>query len=574
MGFRAKSFSLGLCGSFAFLTFFCLPTLAYDYPPLVSTKGMVASDNPIASAVGRDILKAGGNATDAAIATALALGVLQPFASGIGAGGFMLVRDVAKEAPVTTPNIEVIDYRETAPAKASRDMFIRNGKAVPELSQTGGLSIAVPGEIKGFYLAHQRHGKLPWAKVIAPAQRLAERGATVGPLLSKILKVNQKEILASPTMLPIFAPRGKLLSEGDFLQQPQLGKTLSLVAQKGPDGFYQGKVAQGLVKDVQGNGGILSEQDLARYEAKVRKPIQGQYRGLALYMMPPPSSGGAILIEILNILEGYNLGPMGQNSSASLHLITEAMKHSFSDRAQVMGDTDFVNVPLDKLTDKAYAASLRKRIDQKTKAPESYGGFNQATAATTDHGTTHLSVADGQGNVVAMTNTINLSFGSKLLSPSTGVLLNDEMDDFSAQPGVPNAFGLVGNAANAIAPGKRPLSSMSPTLVFKQGKPYLILGASGGPMIITATLQTFLNVVDYGLEVRAAVESPRIHHQWKPNRISMEKEFPLDVVDGLKQRGHEVKMVDELAAVQIIEIKDGKFYGASDPRKLGFPAGY
>jgi gamma-glutamyltranspeptidase / glutathione hydrolase len=573
MGFRAKSLFLGLCGSLV-LTSVCLPTLAYDYPPLVTTKGMVASDNPTASEVGRDILKAGGNATDAAIATALALGVLQPFASGIGAGGFMLVRDVAKQAQAITPNIEVIDYRETAPAKASRDMFIRDRKAVPELSQTGGLSIAVPGEIKGFYLAHQRHGKLPWAKIIAPAQRLAERGATVGPLLSRFLKTSQKAILASPTMLPVFAPRGKLLSEGDLLQQPQLGKTLSLVAQKGPAGFYQGKVAQGLARDIQANGGILSEQDLARYEAKVRKPIQGQYRGLELYMMPPPSSGGAILIEILNILEGYDLGSMGQNSSASLHLITEAMKHGFSDRAQVMGDMDFVNVPLAKLTDKAYAGDLRKRIDQKTKPPESYGGFNQVTAATTDHGTSHLSVADSQGNVVAMTNTINLSFGSKLLSPSTGILLNDEMDDFSAQPGVPNAFGLVGNAANAIAPGKRPLSSMSPTLVFKQGKPHLILGASGGPMIITATLQTFLNVVDYGLDVRAAVESPRIHHQWQPNRISMEKEFPLDVVDGLKQRGHEIKMADELGAVQIIQIKDGKFYGASDPRKLGFPAGY
>jgi gamma-glutamyltranspeptidase/glutathione hydrolase len=534
---------------------------------------MVASDNPIASEVGRDILKTGGNATDAAIATALALGVLQPFASGIGGGGFMLVRDVAKEQ-VTTPNIEVIDYRETAPAKASRDMFIRDGKAVTELSQTGGLSIAVPGEIKGFYLAHQRHGKLPWAKIIAPAQRLAEQGVTVGPSLSRFLKVNQKQVLASPTMLPIFAPRGKLLSEGDFFQQPKLGQTLILIAQKGPEGFYRGKVAQGLAKDIQGNGGILSELDLARYEAKVRQPIQGQYRGLELYTMPPPSSGGAILVEILNILEGYDLSALGQNSSASLHLITEAMKHGFSDRAQVMGDTDFVQVPIEKLTDKAYASDLRKRIDQKTKAPESYGGFSQVNAATTDHGTSHLSVADSQGNLVAMTNTINLSFGSKLLSPSTGILLNNEMDDFSAQPGVPNAFGLVGNAANAVAPGKRPLSSMSPTIVFKQGKPYLILGASGGPNIITATLQTFLNVVDYGLDVRAAVDSPRIHHQWQPNRISMEKEFPLDVIDGLKQRGHEVKMADELGAVQAIQVKDGKFYGASDPRKLGFPAGY
>ncbi len=573
MGSRAKGLWL-LWGSFAFLSSVCPPAIAYDYPPLVTTKGMVASDNPRASEVGRDILKAGGNATDAAIATALALGVLQPFASGIGAGGFMLVRDGTKQTAVNTPNIEVIDYRETAPSKASRDMFIRNGKAVAELSQTGGLAIAVPGEIKGFYLAHQRHGKLPWAKIVAPAQRLAEQGAPVGPLLSQVLKASQRSILAAPTMLPVFAPQGKLLSEGDFLRQPKLGQTLALIAQKGPEGFYQGKVAQGLAKDIQEAGGLLTEQDLARYEAKVRKPIQGQYRGLELYTMPPPSSGGAILVEILNILEGYDLSALGQNSSASLHLITEAMKHGFSDRAQVMGDTDFVQVPIEKLISKAYAADLRKRIDQKTKAPESYGGFSQVNAAAIDHGTSHLSVADSQGNVVAMTNTINLSFGSKLLSPSTGILLNDQMDDFSAQPGVPNAFGLVGNAANAIAPGKRPLSSMSPTLVFKQGKPYLILGASGGPMIITATLQTFLNVVDYGLEVRAAVESPRIHHQWKPDRISIEKEFPQDVLDGLKQRGHELKTVDELGAVQIIQLKDGKFYGASDPRKLGFPAGY
>jgi gamma-glutamyltranspeptidase / glutathione hydrolase len=573
MGSRAKGLWL-LWGSFAFLFSVSSPAIAYDYPPLVATKGMVASDNPRASEVGRDILKAGGNATDAAIATALALGVLQPFASGIGAGGFMLVRDGTKQTAVNTPSIEVIDYRETAPSKASRDMFIRNGKAVAELSQTGGLAIAVPGEIKGFYLAHQRHGKLPWAKVVAPAQRLAEQGATVGPLLSQVLKASQRSILAAPTMLPVFAPQGKLLSEGDFLRQPKLGQTLALIAQKGPEGFYQGKVAQGLVKDIQEAGGLLTEQDLDRYEAKVRKPIQGQYRGLELYTMPPPSSGGAILVEILNILEGYDLSALGQNSSASLHLITEAMKHGFSDRAQVMGDTDFVQVPIEKLISKAYAADLRKRIDQKTRAPESYGGFSQVNAAAIDHGTSHLSVADSQGNVVAMTNTINLSFGSKLLSPSTGILLNDQMDDFSAQPGVPNAFGLVGNAANAIAPGKRPLSSMSPTLVFKQGKPYLILGASGGPMIITSTLQTFLNVVDYGLEVRAAVESPRIHHQWKPDRISIEKEFPKDVLDGLKQRGHELKTVDELGAVQIIQLKDGKFYGASDPRKLGFPAGY
>ncbi len=573
MGSRAKGLWL-LWGSFAFLSSVCPPTLAYDYPPLVATKGMVASDNPIASEVGRDILKAGGNATDAAIATALSLGVLQPFASGIGAGGFMLVRDGTKPTQVNTPNVEVIDYRETAPSKASRDMFIRNGKAVAELSQTGGLAIAVPGEIKGFYLAHQRHGKLPWAKVVAPAQRLAEKGVTVGPLLSQFLKASQNSILAAPTMLPVFAPQGKLLSEGDFLQQPKLGQTLALIAQKGPEGFYQGQVAQGLVKDIQEAGGLLTEQDLARYEAKVRKPIQGTYRGLELYTMPPPSSGGAVLVEILNILEGYDLSALGQNSSASLHLITEAMKHGFSDRAQVMGDTDFVQVPIEKLINKAYAADLRKRIDQKTKAPESYGGFSQVNAAAIDHGTSHLSVADSQGNVVAMTNTINLSFGSKVLSPSTGILLNDEMDDFSAQPGVPNAFGLVGNAANAIAPGKRPLSSMSPTLVFKQGKPYLILGASGGPMIITSTLQTFLNVVDYGLDVRAAVESPRIHHQWKPNKISIEKEFPQDVLDGLKERGHELKTVNELGAVQIIQVKDGKFYGASDPRKLGFPAGY
>jgi len=533
------------------------------------THGVVAADHPLASAAGLAILKQGGNAVDAACATAFALGVVNPAGSGIGGGGFMMILPAKGTAPV------VLDFRETAPAGASRDMYLKAG---PDASRLGGLAIAVPGEVLGCAEAVKRHGKLKLARVLAPAIQLAARGFVVGGHLARSSREAARQITArSADLARMFLPGGKPVVAGQRMQRPRLARSLRAIAAGGPAVFYGGWIARDLAQAARDAGGLMTLQDLQRYSIKLRAALVGRYRGHTVFTMPPPSSGGVTLLETLNILEPHKLKKLGHNSSAHLHLVVEALKHAFADRARHLGDPDFVKVPVQYLTSRVYAEALNRRIGERVRAIASYGSTTvpQAPSATSG-GTSHISVVDREGMAVAMTTTINTTFGSMVVGKQSGIILNNEMDDFAARPGKPNAFGLVQGEQNAVAPGKRPLSSMSPTIVTRDGKLVLVLGASGGPTIITSTLQALSNVVDFGLEARDAVCRSRVHHQWMPDRVVVEGDLPRDVLDGLRRRGQRVKLRRHpFTAVQIVVLDaQGLRHPASDPRKLGAPAGY
>lgn len=529
------------------------------------THGMVASDHALASAAGVEMLQRGGNAVDAAAATALAVGVVNPTSCGVGGGGFMLVQFARGRAIA-------LDYRERAPAAATSDMFVRAGRAVPELSRSGGLAVAVPGEIAGLAHALSRWGRLPLATVLEPAIRLARDGFPIGAHLADSIARNREAIQAWPGLAALLLhPDGSPRRAGEQLHQPALAQTLEAVAAEGPRAFYRGPVAADLVAAVQAAGGILSHDDLAGYRPRERRPLRGRYRGFEVLTMPPPSSGGGVLLEMLNIVARDDLAALGHNSPTALHLLAEAMQHGFADRAEVYGDPDFVRVPLPRLLSPEYAAARRARISAVTTFPRDFYG---AHAPSPDAGTSHLSVVDADGNAVACTTTVNTAFGSLVLAARSGVILNNEMDDFAAQPGMPNSYGLIGAAANAVAPGKRPLSSMTPTIVLDQGRPLLIVGASGGPMIITATLQTLLNVVDYGLDAEAAVAAPRVHHQWVPEVLVTEPGIAPATREALARRGHQLREAPALGAVQAVRVSGGSYDGAADPRKGGTASGW
>jgi len=520
---------------------------------------VVVSDNELATKAGMEILQRGGNAVDAALATAFALGVVDPASSGLGGGGFLVIYQAKQK------KAHVLDFRETAPAAARKDMFIKGGKPVPSLSVTGPLAVAVPGMVAGFTEAWKRFGTMPLLALLAPAIRYAAEGFPLYPHLRFALERHLPSIRKSPDLARVFLKGDDVPPLGEKVFQAELAQSLKAIGEKGRDVFYQGWIAQAIAERLKKEGGILTFEDLKNYKPVWREPLIGAYRKQLIITMPPPSSGGIALVQMLNVLEGYPLHLFPHNSPTYLHLLTEAMKHAFSDRAQYLGDPDFVQVPVARLTSKEYATWIRKQISSvKTFPPKYYGlgSFRQEQG-----GTTHFGALDRAGNAVACTLTINTQFGAKILVQGTGIVLNNEMDDFSIQSGVPNVYGLIGSEANAIQPRKRPLSSMTPTVILKDDRPAMIVGASGGPRIISATLQTVVNVLDFHMPLQKAIETPRIHHQWMPDGLVVESNISPTARKTLEGLGHKVREKDSLGVVQMILVKGRKIMGMADPRK-------
>ncbi len=544
------------------------PKAVFAEPAPVYTRGMVASGHPLATQAGLDALTSGGNAIDAAVAVGLSLGVVDGHNSGIGGGCFLLIH-------LANGEFVAIDGRERAPAAATRDMYLRDGKADTKLSQTGALASGVPGEIAAFDYVIKNFGRKKFSEVLIPAAKLAEDGFPLSRIYASRLKSTSDDLKEFDSSRAVFFPNEKLLVEGDVLQQPDLGATYRAIAEKGSDWFYRGAFAKKTEAWMKAHGGIMTAADFADYSIEHRVPIRTQYRGHSVVSFPPPSSGGVHVAQMLNILEHFDLKNCDEVSR--LHCIAEAMKLAFADRAFWLGDPDFVNVPRG-LVSSEYAADLAKKIDRDhaSVVPQHNIPKNATDDIFKDKHTTHFSVADAEGNWVACTATVNTGFGSKVVIPGTGVLLNNEMDDFSAQPGVANYFGLVGAEANAIAPGKRPLSSMSPTIVLKDGKPKIAVGAAGGPRIITAVLLELVSMLELGLTPQEAIAATRIHHQWSPNELMVESQLPDSVRSALRAMGHQVKELSSSSTSQIVaRSPDGQsFVGAADPRGGGSAAGF
>ena len=548
--------------------------------PAYARGGMVVASQSHATRAGVEMLDAGGNAVDAAIATAFALGVSQPFSTGLGGGAFILLR-------LADGSVIAIDARETAPAAADAEMYVRPG--VPErASMFGPLAVATPGLVAGLAVVQERWGTLPLEQVMQPAIRLAEHGFAIGVYHARMLENVRAAGLAArlgETARIQFPPDGARAEPGWRLRQPDLAGTLRLIAAQGPDVFYRGEIAAAIADTLARTGGLVTRADLAAYTPKLRTALRGGYRGLEVISFPPPSSGGVVLLEALGILEGFDLATLGAGSSASFHRIAEAMKLAFADRAALLGDPDFVAVPVERLLSSEYAERQRARINPPwwRRAPWTWHHGEVAIVvpgpgfAPDDAGTTHLSTADAAGNAVAITETINTPFGSGITVPGTGIVLNNEMDDFSIAPNRPNAYGLVDTrGANAIAPGKRPLSSMTPTIVLRDGRLLLVTGSPGGPRIISTVLLSILNVVDYGSDVMGSVSAPRIHHQWQPDALVVEPAVAEDVLEGLRRRGHRVEVShDNWSSAQALryDAASGWYTGGSDPRSDGLALG-
>ncbi|KAF9365630.1 hypothetical protein BGX34_009165 [Mortierella sp. NVP85] len=542
-----------------------VPTVEQNTPSLITAKhGAVATEEVHCSEIGVQVLKDGGNAVDAAIASCICIGTVNMFSAGIGGGGFMTVR-------LPNGTVEVIDFRETAPAGAHRDMY----KKDPILAQKGGLSVAIPGEIRGLHLAHTRYGKLPWERLFAPSVKMARDGWAIGPELAKRLQVYKQMMETEPDWSAVFAPHGTVLQEGQRIKRPALATTLETIGREGADAFYAGPIAQSMVDYIQANGGVLTMKDMQSYKPILKKPLVGYYQGRKVYTAPAPTSG-PVLISILNILERYNLGRFKENANVEVHRLVEAMKFGYAQRTQ-LGDPDFSDLEarIQNIMSKDTAGYIRANISDAHTFPVEY--YNPQWAAIENHGTTHVSTVDRDDMAVALTSTVNLVFGSKLMDPKTGVILNDEMDDFSI-PGTPNAFGLHPSPFNYPEPGKRPLSSCVPTIVERDGKFELALGGSGGSRILTSVLQTMLNIYNHNYNVMEAVEAPRVHHQLMPNVVDIESGFASAEVRFLKTRGHNVTVSDiSLAKAEVQAVMreiDGLIYAASDSRKHGVAAGY
>ena len=509
----------------------------YRQQPVIAAHGMVVTQEAQASRIGVDILKKGGNAVDAAVAVGFALAVTLPRAGNIGGGGFMLVH-LAKDKQT-----HAVDYRETAPASASRDMFLdTQGNADTKKSRDSGLAVGVPGTVAGLELAFRTYGsgKVNWSDVLAPAIALAKQGIVVEEDLADSLPQAQKRLSQYPSSAKIFLkPDLTPLSQGERLVQSDLAHTLELIAAQGSAGFYRGEVAQKLTKAVSAAGGGMTADDLASYQPIIRKPVTGTYQGLQIASMPPPSSGGVHVIQILNMLEALNLPQSAAPDADRLHLFTEAMKIAYADRSEYLGDPDFVKVPVAALTSKRYAQARTKDIDPAKARPAREIKPGQLTPYESDQ-TTHYSIMDSEGNAVANTYTLNFSYGLGLVAEGTGVMLNNELDDFAAKAGVPNAFGLVGGEANAPGPRKRPLSSMSPTILLDQGRVVLVTGSPGGSRIISTVLNVVTNIVDHKMGVMEAVSAPRLHHQWLPDELRIERGFSPDTLKLLEAKGHKL----------------------------------
>ncbi|MDO5633114.1 MAG: gamma-glutamyltransferase [Paracoccus sp. (in: a-proteobacteria)] len=534
--------------------------------PVWAENGMVSAQERVAAEIGREILAKGGNAADAGVAVAFALAVTLPRAGNIGGGGFMLIHDAE------SGQTHAIDYREMAPAGATRDMFLdAEGNADADLSRYSGAAAGVPGTVAGMKMVLDEFGTMPWAEVIAPAIRLAEEGITVTPDLADSLEAMQQRLTRYPSAAAIFYKEdGSFYRPGDILVQADLARTLRIIADEGADGFYRGEVAQRIADAVQAAGGQITTEDMANYRAIKREPVTGEYRGYEIVSMPPPSSGGVHLIQILNALEGYPIGALGAGSAETLHLMAEAMKLAYADRSEYLGDPDFIDVPVAELISKDYAADMRGKIRQAFATPSEQIAPADLAPYESDQ-TTHYSIIDRHGNAVSNTYTINFSYGSGLVADGTGILMNNEMDDFSAKPGVPNAYGLIGGDANAVEPGKRPLSSMTPTLVKKDGEIWLATGSPGGARIITTVLQVVMNMIDHDMNVAEASTAPRIHHQWLPDELRIEEGISIDTIRLLQGKGHNVSLQEVMGSTQSVmrDPESGYLLGASDPRRAG-----
>lgn len=525
---------------------------------MIDDSSMVVTAHPIASKAGYDILRMGGNAVDAAVAVQFSLAVCYPIAGNIGGGGFMVLRD--KEG-----NINTLDYREKAPAAAFSDMYLDgNGDVDSKKSRLGALAVGVPGTTAGMYEAFLKYSKLKdWEALLAPAIQTAEKGFRITHRQARLLNQKKPEFdkcNAQPTVFNARKWKG-----GDLFVQPKLAATLKAISEKGPDGFYKGKVADQIIDQMKISGGIISHEDLENYQAIWRAPISFDYRGYTIISMPPPSSGGIALSQIFGMLENYDLGQMDYHSTEHIHLVAETERRAYADRAQHLGDADFYNVPVENLMDKTY---LKARMDDFNPSKASKSEDIKAGNFIESPETTHYSIVDHEGNAVSMTTTLNGAFGSKLVVAEAGFLLNNEMDDFSAKPGSPNMYGLVGAEANKIEPGKRMLSSMTPSIVTKDNSLVLVCGTPGGSTIITSVLQTISNVVDFGMSATEAVQSPRFHHQWLPDQISIEDVgFANNVVSSLENLGHKVVQKGKIGKVEAIKLlENGKIEGAADIR--------
>ena len=539
------------------------------FHPVYGKNGMVASEQGLATQVGLDILKQGGNAIDAAVAVGFALAVVLPNAGNIGGGGFMVLHDDKTGKDVA------IDFREIAPAKASRDMYLDNqGNVIDGKSLFTHDASGVPGTVAGMEYALKKWGTMPLSKVLEPAIKLADKGFIVSDVLAQTLKEEKSTLGKWSASKAIFFKNGEPLKSGDLLVQKDLAKSLRLIAKQGAKAFYQGEIATKIAKEMQSQGGTMTLEDLKAYKVVERQPIIGDYRGYKVVTMPPPSSGGVHLIEILNMLEHYPIKEDGANSAKNIHHMAESMKLAYADRSEYLGDPDFVKIPVTGLTSKAYANELVKTIDDNKARLSSTIKPGKPQPYESDQ-TTHFSVMDKAGNAVAVTYTLNLNFGSGIVAEGTGILLNNEMDDFSVKPGVPNAFGLVGGTANAIEAKKRPLSSMTPTIVMKNNKPWLVTGSPGGARIITTVLQSVVNTIDHEMNPAEAIITPRVHHQWLPDELRVEAGISPDTIKLLQDKGHKVVTKAPMGRIQIIQADDSGFYGYSDPRNpdgktLGF----
>jgi len=565
------------------------PFAAASNYPVRAQHAMVVSVHELASQVGVEIMQAGGNAVDAAVATGFALAVVHPPAGNIGGGGFMLIR-------MADGKTHFLDYREKAPAAATRDMFLdAQGNVIEGATEIGYKSIGVPGSVAGLVYAEQKYGKLTLKQVMAPAIRLAREGYALS--WGEAADLHDRHLAEFPESRRVFQRNGDYYKPGEIFRQPDLARTLERIAEK-PDDFYHGSLARELAAAMQKGGGLMTAEDLAHYEVKEREPVRGTYRGYEVISAPPPSSGGTVLIESLNILEGYDLGKMGDRSAQSIHYTTEAFRRAFFDRAEFMGDPDFAKIPVAQLIDKRYAKAWEETIDpahatpsKDLKRPAAFSELEQYAAADpppavpheSNH-TTHYSVMDADGNAVAVTTTINDWFGSRVTADGLGFLLNDEMDDFSSKPGVPNSDGLIQGEMNAIGPGKRPLSSMTPTIVVHDGKTVMVLGSPGSSKIITTVANVLMGVVDYGMNIQEAVNAPRFHNQWMPDVLNVEQWFSPDTLSLLRHMGYNIEVGLHYgtnvapywsdAECLAVDAKTGARLGASDGRNSGKAVGY
>jgi gamma-glutamyltranspeptidase/glutathione hydrolase len=574
---RSLIFFFSYCSLWGLLA---VSVTAVPLRPTHASHAMVTSVHELASRAGVEMLRSGGNAIDAAVATGFALAVVHPQAGNIGGGGFMLFRTVEGKN-------HFIDFREKAPAAATEKMYLdAQGNVIKDSSLVGYKAVGVPGSVAGLIYAEKQYGKLSIEKVMAPAIRLARDGFPLAYEDTQDLK-RDEHLAEFPESKRIFLRDGNFYQPGEIFKQPELARTLERLA-KDPDDFYHGAMARELATAIHKGGGLVTAEDLAAYEVKEREPVRGSYRGYDVISAPPPSSGGVALIEILNILEGFDLAKLGNRSGDAIHLETEAFRRAFYDRAEFMGDPDFAKVPVAQLIDKKYAAAWRESIDtnqaslsQTLKRPPIFNELEReaqlrSTAIREPENTTHYSVVDAAGNAVAVTTTLNDSFGSRVTAEGLGFLLNDEMDDFTSKPGVPNGYGLIQGPANAIGPGKRPLSAMTPTIVLKDGKLFLVLGSPGGPTIITTVANVLIGVVDFSLDIQAAVNAPRFHHQWLPDQIMVEDRLSPDTMNILRSKGHKLTVRHFWGDAECIMVdpKTGERLAGADGRNNGKAVGY